>query len=87
MCDKPRALPRFFSWLGAVGKLLVTRPIAGLRSLIPYRFSNETVIFLVMQTLDGHLDMRLTRPWLCPPSVEIPAPHVSYAQRRVAAAA
>ena len=57
---------RFFSWLGAVGKLLVTRPIAGLRSLIPYRFSNETVIFLVMQTLDSHLDMRLTRPWFWP---------------------
>ena len=59
-------ITRPFSWLAAVGKLLATRPLAGLRSLIPYRFSNETVIFLVMQTLDGHLDMKWTRPWSWP---------------------
>jgi cholesterol oxidase len=57
---------RPLSWLGAVGKLLLTRPLAGLRSLLPHRFSNETVIFLVMQTLDGHLDIRWTKPWYWP---------------------
>ena len=46
-------ITRPLSWLGAVGKLMVTRPIDGIRMLLPYRFSNETVIFLVMQTLDG----------------------------------
>jgi cholesterol oxidase len=59
-------ITRPLSWLGAIGKLLVTRPLAGLRSLLPYRWSNETVIFLVMQTLDGHLDMRWTKPWYWP---------------------
>lgn len=59
-------ITRPLSWLKAVGKLLVTRPVAGLRALLPYRFSNETVIFLVMQTLDGHLDMKWTKPWYWP---------------------
>lgn len=53
-------------WVYAMLKLLVTRPIAGLRSLLPYRFSNETIMLLVMQTLDGHLDMRWKRPWWWP---------------------
>jgi cholesterol oxidase len=59
-------ITRPLAWLAAVGKLLVTRPVAGLRSLLPYRWSNETVIFLVMQTLDGHLDMRWTKAWYWP---------------------
>jgi cholesterol oxidase len=59
-------MTRPLSWLGAVGKLLVTRPLDGIRMLLPYRFSNETVIFLVMQTLDGHLNMRWTKPWYWP---------------------
>ncbi|MGA0617083.1 GMC oxidoreductase [Paracoccus sp. KR1-242] len=57
---------RPLSWLSAMGKLLVTRPMAALRSILPYRFSNETVLFLVMQTLDGHLDMKWKRPWYWP---------------------
>jgi cholesterol oxidase len=59
-------IARPLHWLAAVGKLLLTRPVAGLRSLLPYRWSSETVIFLVMQTLDGHLDMRWTRRWYWP---------------------
>lgn len=57
---------RVLSWLGAIVKLLVTRPLSGIRSMLPYRFSHETVIFLVMQTLDGHLNMRWQRPWYFP---------------------
>lgn len=53
-------------WLLALLKLLITRPIAGLRAILPYHFSNETVIFLVMQTLEGHINMRWTRPWYWP---------------------
>ena len=64
-------ITRPLSWLGAMGKLLVTRPIAGVRSVLPYRFSNETVIFLVMQTIDGHLDMRWRRPWWWPFSASL----------------
>lgn len=57
---------RPLAWLGALGKLLVTKPGKAIRSLLPYRFANETVIFLVMQTIDGHLDMRWTKPWYWP---------------------
>lgn len=57
---------RIGSWLLAIAKLLVTRPFAALRTALPYHWSSETVIFLVMQTLEGHLDMRWTRPWYWP---------------------
>jgi cholesterol oxidase len=53
-------------WLLAFIRLLLTRPVAAIRSVLPYRFSRETVIFLVMQALEGHLDMRWTRPWYWP---------------------
>ncbi len=59
-------LTRPVYWLLALLKLLLTRPIAGLRAILPYRFSSETVIFLVMQTLEGHIDMRWTRAWYWP---------------------
>ncbi|WP_111496260.1 GMC oxidoreductase [Marinobacter bohaiensis] len=57
---------RIGHWLGALGKLIAKRPVAGLRSLLPWRFSRETVIFLVMQTIEGHINMRWTRPWYWP---------------------
>lgn len=57
---------RILYWLGAVLRLLVKRPVAGFRSLLPWRFSRETVIFLVMQTIEGHINMRWRRPWYWP---------------------
>lgn len=57
---------RIGSWIMAILKLFVTRPIATVRNALPYRWSSETVIFLVMQTLEGHLNMRWTRPWYWP---------------------
>ncbi|MDX1456851.1 MAG: GMC family oxidoreductase [Marinobacter sp.] len=57
---------RVLVWLLALVKLLIKRPLAGFRSVIPYHFSTETVIFLVMQTLDGHINMRWKRPWYWP---------------------
>lgn len=57
---------RVLYWLAAMLRLLVARPIAGLRAILPWRWSRETVIFLVMQTLDGHIDMRWRRPWYFP---------------------
>ncbi|MEH6486143.1 MULTISPECIES: GMC family oxidoreductase [Pseudomonas] len=59
-------ITRPLSWLGAVAKLLVTNPVKGLRALMPYRFANETMIFLVMQTVDAHIDFSLKRPWFWP---------------------
>lgn len=57
---------RILHWFAAVARLLVKRPVKGFRSLLPWRFSRETVIFLVMQTIEGHIDMRWTRPWYWP---------------------
>lgn len=59
-------ITRIGSWLVAMLKLLLTRPTAALRTALPYRWSSETVIFLVMQTLEGHLNMRWMRPWYWP---------------------
>lgn len=59
-------LTRIGSWLMAILQLFVRRPIDTIRNALPYRWSSETVIFLVMQTLDGHLNMRWTRPWYWP---------------------
>ncbi len=53
-------------WLLAFIRLTLTRPVSAIRAVLPYRFSRETVIFLVMQALEGHLDMRWTRPWYWP---------------------
>jgi len=57
---------RVLYWVAAMAKLLLTRPISGLRAILPWRWARETVIFLVMQTLDGHIDMRWQRPWYWP---------------------
>ena len=57
---------RILYWLAAMVKLLCVHPIRGLRSLLPWRFSRETVIFLVMQTIDGHINMRWKRRWYWP---------------------
>ena len=57
---------RILYWLAAVLRLLLQHPIKGLRSLLPWRFSRETVIFLVMQTIEGHINMRWKRRWYCP---------------------
>ncbi|MCG8613550.1 MAG: GMC family oxidoreductase, partial [Pseudomonadales bacterium] len=57
---------RVLYWLLAMIKILIKRPIAGIRSSIPYRFASETIIFLVMQTLDGHINMRWKRAWYWP---------------------
>ncbi|MGH8461854.1 MAG: GMC oxidoreductase [Stenotrophobium sp.] len=59
-------ITRIGAWLVAMLKLLATRPLAAVRTALPYRWSSETVIFLVMQTLEGHLNVRWTRPWYWP---------------------
>lgn len=57
---------RIVTWLGTLLRMLVTRPIATVRTLLPFGFARETVIFLCMQTLDAHLRMRWRRPWYWP---------------------
>jgi cholesterol oxidase len=57
---------RILTWLGALAKQLLTRPVTTLRAMSPLGFARETMIFLCMQTLDGHLTMRWERPWFWP---------------------
>lgn len=57
---------RPISWLAALLKLLVTHPWKGLRFLLPFGFAMQTVIFLCMQTIDGHINFRLRRRWYWP---------------------
>jgi cholesterol oxidase len=57
---------RPFAWLFALSRMLLTRPIATLRLLVPFGWARETMIFLCMQTLDAHLTMKLKRRWFWP---------------------
>ncbi|MGQ0622988.1 MAG: GMC oxidoreductase [Panacagrimonas sp.] len=59
-------LTRPLAWLWAMLMMFLRHPIKGLRFLFPFRFAVETVILLVMQTVDGHINMKLKRPWYWP---------------------
>ena len=45
---------------------LLRHPIRTVRCLHPFGWARESLILLCMQTLDGHIDMRLGRPWFWP---------------------
>ena len=51
-----------FRWLGAA----ILHPVRFLRMSNPVGFARETLIFLVMQTVDASLKMRLRRNWYWP---------------------
>jgi len=53
---------RILSWLG----VLLQHPVRSLKMLNPKGFAQSSVILLVMQTLDAHLQMRRRRSWLPP---------------------
>ena len=57
---------RIFTWLGTLCKGLLLHPIRTIRCLHPFGWAKESVILLCMQTLEGHIDMRLGRPWFWP---------------------
>jgi len=59
------------NWLAALASLSLRRPIATFRVLFPFGFARETIILLCMQTLDGHLTMRLKRRWFWPFSKQL----------------
>jgi len=59
-------LTRIATWLATLLGQLVTRPVTTLRAMSPRGFACETMIFLCMQTLEGHLTMRWRRPWFWP---------------------
>jgi len=57
---------RVLLWLKTLVKSLWRHPLRTARSLHPFGFARESMILLCMQTLDGHIDMRLGRPWFWP---------------------
>jgi cholesterol oxidase len=62
---RPGSVP-LLNWLATVCGLFFRRPIAALRVFLPFGWARETMIFLCMQTVDGHLTMRLKRRWFWP---------------------
>ena len=57
---------RILLWLWVLASSLLRHPIRTLRSLHPFGWARESLILLCMQTLDGHIEMRLGRPWFWP---------------------
>ncbi|MEP4556311.1 GMC family oxidoreductase [Cobetia amphilecti] len=57
---------RPFSWLKAMAKVVAANPRRALKFQLPWGFAKETIIFLCMQTADGHLNMTLKRLWYWP---------------------
>jgi cholesterol oxidase len=57
---------RILTWLRTLALQFVRSPWRTLRALQPFGASHETLILLCMQAIDGHLTMRLKRPWYWP---------------------
>jgi cholesterol oxidase len=57
---------RILLWLRVLAASLLRHPVRTLRSLHPFGWARESIILLCMQTLDGHIEMRLGRPWFWP---------------------
>ncbi len=57
---------RILTWLGTLLKGFLLHPIRTVRCLHPFGWARESLILLCMQTLEGHIDMRLGRPWFWP---------------------
>lgn len=59
-------MTRIFTWAITFAKLVLSQPIVTFKSLRPNGFAKESMIFLCMQSLDGHLRMRFKRRWFWP---------------------
>lgn len=57
---------RILTWLGTLLTGLLFHPIRTIRCLHPFGWARESVILLCMQTLEGHINMRMGRPWFWP---------------------
>jgi len=57
---------RILLWLATLAGSLLRHPVRTVRALQPFGWARESLILLCMQTLDGHIDMRLRRPWYWP---------------------
>jgi len=57
---------RILLWIKTLLGSLLRHPIRTARCLHPFGWACESLILLCMQALDGHIDMRLGRPWFWP---------------------
>jgi cholesterol oxidase len=57
---------RILLWIWTLIAAFMRHPIKTWRCLHPFGFARESLILLCMQTLDGHIDMRLGRRWYFP---------------------
>ena len=57
---------RILLWLITLMRAMLRHPLKTMRSLEPFGWARESVIFLCMQTIDGFINMRLRRPWYWP---------------------
>lgn len=89
-------LGRILRWVGAAAVALLRRPFHTIRCLHPFGWARECIILLCMQSLEGHIDMRLGRPWFWPfrkmlmsygKRVPTYIPHANEFARKVAAIA
>ena len=87
---------RILLWLRELAVSLLRHPVRTLRSLHPFGWARESIILLCMQTLDGHIEMRMGRPWFWPfrrvlrsqgPRIPTYIPQANEFARKVAATA
>jgi cholesterol oxidase len=57
---------RILLWFRTLAMSLLRHPWRTVRCLHPFGWAKESLILLCMQTLDGHIDMRLQRSWYWP---------------------
>lgn len=57
---------RILLWLWTLIVAFISHPLRTWHCLHPFGFARESLILLCMQTLDGHIDMRLGRRWYFP---------------------
>jgi cholesterol oxidase len=57
---------RIALWLRTLTGSLLRHPFRTIRCLHPFGWARESLILLCMQSLEGHIDMRLERPWYWP---------------------
>jgi len=57
---------RILLWLWTLLASFLRHPIRTVRCLHPFGWARESLILLCMQTVPGHVDMRLRRPWYWP---------------------
>jgi cholesterol oxidase len=57
---------RILLWISALVGSLLRHPFRTLQILHPFGWARESIILLCMQTLDGHISMRMGRPWFWP---------------------